>query len=102
MGTGKVTFGRGMSMAGVFGGVAIALGLPAIMVTWGAHLPVQLVGAVIVMALLMGGVCVLVSAFFSSVMPEQVESAEVMWTKPSHARPADTPQPPAGEPPAKP
>lgn len=69
----KVKFGGGMAMAGVFGGVAIAVGLPAVLVLWGRHLPATLVGGIIIIALTLGSIAVIVSGFFASVMPKEVE-----------------------------
>ena len=65
-------FSNIIPLLGVLGGLALALGTCHIMLVHGKHLPAGVQTAVIVMALLLGGVAVIVSAFFGGVMPKSV------------------------------
>ena len=70
----RVEFSHTIPLLGVLGGLALALGTCYIMLVHGEHLPVGVQTAVIIMALLLGGTAVLVSAFFGVVMPRSVRS----------------------------
>ena len=69
----KVTFGGQLINLGTVGGLGVALGLPFIVLRWGTQLPGWFQGIIVVLAVLVGGGAVLVSAFFASVMPKVVE-----------------------------
>jgi hypothetical protein len=68
----RVEFSNVIPLLGVLGGLALALGTCYIMLVHGRHLPAGVQTAVIVMALLLGGCAVLLSAFFGGVMPKSV------------------------------
>jgi hypothetical protein len=68
----RVQFGRGMAAAGVPAGVAIALGLPALLLIFGQFLGAIVITILIVLALIIGGGLAIVSAFFGTVIPKEV------------------------------
>ena len=73
----RVTFSSGtivVGVVGVLGGVAIACGVPVIVIKLGSHLPGWFHGLVIVLALLIGGLTALVSAFFAIAVPKEAQS----------------------------
>ena len=65
-------FSNLIPLLGVLGGLALALGTCYIMLVHGKHLPAGVQTAVIGMALLLGGVAVIMSAVFGGVMPKSV------------------------------
>ncbi|MBI3830460.1 MAG: hypothetical protein HY291_13150 [Planctomycetes bacterium] len=71
----SIRFGGGrLALIGVFAGVAIALGLPWLVLVYGQHLGATVLTIIIIASLLMGGLIALVAAFFGAVIPTVVES----------------------------
>ena len=68
-----------VGVAGVLGGVALALGFPWIVLAYGKDLNPTLVVIFVLAGLLIGGVVALVSAFFGLVMPRQVGGGAPSW-----------------------
>ena len=66
--------GRWIGVAGVLSGLAIALGLPAIVLIYGQSLGHTVLTIVVILSLIIGGGVALVAAFFSLVIPSVVES----------------------------
>ena len=66
-----VRFSKGMALAGVVGGVVIAVGLPALLILFGQFLGVVVITILSVLALITGGGLAVVSAFFGTVMPSR-------------------------------
>lgn len=60
------------AFAGVMGGVAIAVGVPFVILKYGAHLHPAVQTTVIIIALLGGGILALVAAFFGIVIPSSI------------------------------
>jgi hypothetical protein len=67
--------GKGVAWAGILGGVAIALGLPLVVLLYGQFLGPVVVAILTIVALIMGGAVALVAAFFGAVIPAKVQSA---------------------------
>lgn len=65
--------GRSMGAIGVLGGVAIALGLPYLVLTFGQGLGPVMQGLIVIGALVIGGGVACVAAFFGAVMPTVIE-----------------------------
>jgi hypothetical protein len=78
-----MSFGGGsaVSVAGTLSGAAIAIGVPAVILAFGANLGATIQTALVVAALIVGGGVSLVSAFFGLVMPRRIPGA---WTRPGH------------------
>ena len=57
---------------GVLGGVAIAVGMPFVILKYGAHLHAAVQTTVIIIALLGGGVMAFVSGFFGVILPTNI------------------------------
>ena len=74
---GKVVFGgvRAMAVVGVLGGVAIALGLPYIVIVYGQSMGAVAQVLLTILALLTGGIIAGLSAFFGTVIPHSVEGS---------------------------
>lgn len=69
-GGGEVRFGgKQAAMVGVVGGVAVAAGLPTVILIYGAHLGVPAQVALVILALLIGGVVTVISAVLGIVIP---------------------------------
>lgn len=66
--------GPRLAVVGVLAGVAIALGLPWIVLTYGQALGPGVLTLIIIAALVIGGLIALTAAFFGAVMPSVVES----------------------------
>ena len=66
--------GRMIGIMGLLAGVAIALGLPAIVLIYGQSLGPVVLTVVLILSLMIGGLVAGVAAFFSLVMPSVVES----------------------------
>ena len=73
---GPVKFNRRGASLGVIGGAMVTVGLPWIILAYGQHLHVAIQTTVIILSLLIGGVTVLVAAFFGAVMPSSVGGVE--------------------------
>jgi hypothetical protein len=73
--------GAAAGVAGTFGGVFIAVGVPYVVLAFGANLGPPVQTALIIGALAIGGLVCLVSAFFGLVMPRRIPGA---WTRPEH------------------
>lgn len=69
---GGVKFSRSAAPLGVIGGAAVAVGLPLIILVFGQHLHVAMQSMVIVMALMLGGLTVLLAALSGAIMPTSV------------------------------
>ena len=70
---GRVEYGMAknvLAFVGVVGGVGIAIGLPAVMLIFGAGLPTWLYATVFILSLLVGGTVAGISAFFGIVVPK--------------------------------
>jgi hypothetical protein len=80
----NVVFGHGNNIAvvGIIGGVALALGLPAVVLVWGQSLGTTLIVILVLCGLGFGGLVALVSAFFGLVMPRQVDGTSPTWWGP--------------------
>jgi hypothetical protein len=65
----KVKFGKSLALAGVIGGVVIAVGLPALLVLFGQFLGAGIITALTIIALMTGGGLAIISAFFGTVIP---------------------------------
>jgi apolipoprotein N-acyltransferase len=76
-----VMFGRGdlIGVAGIVGGVALALGFSWIVLAHGQTLGTTLAVIFVLAGLFMGGLVALVSAFFGLVMPRQVGGGAPSW-----------------------
>lgn len=61
-----------MPAAGLAAGVAVALGLPALLLVFGQFLGPIVITILIVLALIVGGGLAIVSAFFGTIMPKEV------------------------------
>ena len=69
----EVRFGKGLAWFGAVAGLAIAVGLPALLLIYGQSLGAVATTIVIVMALIAGGTLAAVSVFFGTVIPSGVE-----------------------------
>ena len=76
----NVSFGGGSAIAvtGIIGGVALALGFPAVVLAFGQSLGTTLLVIFVLSGLVMGGVVALTAAFFGLVMPRQVNGGAPM------------------------
>ncbi len=72
--------GSHVAVAGVFAGMGIALGGPAILLSLGQSLGPVVLTVLVVIALAGGGLVALVSAFFGQVIPSRVHSGP--WLDP--------------------
>lgn len=82
---GEVSFGSGghTGAIGVLGGVAIAIGVPWVLLSQGQALGSNALLALVVTAVVCGAAVSLVSAFFGLVMPNRVHGG---WAHPGHLR----------------
>ena len=67
----KVRFSKGLALAGLVGGVVIAVGLPALLILFGQFLGAGTITALTIIALITGGGLATVSAFFGTIMPSR-------------------------------
>jgi len=74
--SGVVRFSRGMGPLGVAGGVAIAIGVPYVVVAYGAHLADWVHLVAIILSLLCGGTVALASALFGIAIPKTVQETK--------------------------
>jgi len=70
----RVEFARGhaLAIAATFAGVAIAIGVPAVVLGLGHSLTPQMQLWLVVLAICIGGLTSLTAAFFGAVMPSSV------------------------------
>lgn len=68
----EVTFGRHIVGVGVSMGVAIAIAVPAVVLTLGRRIPGWMLGLTVIVAVLVGGAVTLTSVFFGIVIPRRV------------------------------
>ena len=73
--------GAGVAVAGVLGGVALALGGSWILLSQGAVLGAKVQTTLCILALALGGLVALVSAFFGLVIPHHVHREPGEWEK---------------------
>ncbi len=64
--------GRGLAIAALFAGVAIAIGVPAVVLGLGRQLTPQMQLWLVVFAVSVGGLTTLTAAFFGTVIPSSV------------------------------
>jgi hypothetical protein len=67
-----VRFGKGIAWFGAAAGVAIALGLPTLLILYGLTLGAVAITILIALALIAGGILTTVSVFFGIVIPKGV------------------------------
>ncbi len=73
----NVSFGnKSASVSGVLGGVAVALGVPWIILNYGQVLAQNVQTWLVIGSVALGGFIVLVSAFFGLVLPTQVNEED--------------------------
>jgi len=73
----NVSFGnKSASVSGVLGGVAVALGVPWIILNYGQVLAQNVQTWLVIGSVVLGGFIVLVSAFFGLVLPTQVNEED--------------------------
>ena len=77
MGNDLVEFGNKKLIAvlGIFGGVALAVGLPALVLIHGQALGPTVQVIIILAALAMGGTAVLTASFFGLIIPSRVDDS---------------------------
>ena len=72
-----IRFPRWLAGVGVFGGVAIALGLPAVILTLGGGLAPRAQVTIIIFALIVGALLAAVSAIVGLAVPTTVKAAAI-------------------------
>lgn len=68
----RVEFRKGLAAAGLPAGVAIALGLPALLLLYGQFLGAIAITILVALAVVFGGGLAIVSTFFGTIMPKEV------------------------------
>jgi hypothetical protein len=87
----RVEFARGhaLAIAAVFAGVAIAIGVPAVVLGLGQTLSAQMQLCLCALAVYMGGLTALTAAFFGTTMPSSVGGN---WDSPCENRAVSEPK----------
>ena len=76
---GQVVFNRQMPLLGLIGGLALALGLPTLVLIFGKHLGTGAQLTVIILAIIFGAVLAIVSAVVGSVIPRKAVGRAGEW-----------------------